>query len=373
MKIAVDAKRALNNVAGLGQYSRILLNALLRDFPEHKYHLYTPKLKTFLKNELQNNYTLHLPETFFSKKLPSYWRSYGITKDLLKERVDIFHGLSNELPLNFHNVTSIKKVVTIHDVIFLKHKEQYSAIDRSIFDYKTRYACQNSDNIIAISEETKLDLIKYYNIPEHKIQVIYQSCDPLFYKEATAEKKAEVKLKYDLPENFILNVSSYFSRKNHKVIVEAMDLLKEKTDLHVVFIGGQGNIKEEIITLIKNKKLENRFHLLSGVGNEDMPAIYQMASVFVYPSYFEGFGIPILEALFSKIPVITTKGNCFEEAGGKNSLYINPDDFNELSEKIYSVISNSELRNKIIQQGLFHASGMKDDVFAKNTITLYTS
>jgi glycosyltransferase involved in cell wall biosynthesis len=371
MKIALDAKRALNNVAGLGQYSRILLNAFFRDFPEHEYHLFSSKTKELLQKEIKGNYKLHLPESYFSKRVSAYWRSYGITYDLIKDSYDVYHGLSNELPLNISKASSIKKIVTIHDVIFLKHPEQYSTIDRQIYDYKTRYAAENADIIIAISKETKSDLIKYYKIPEKKILVIYQSCDPSFYSEATPGKKTEVKKKYNLPEKYILNVSSFFSRKNHKAIIEAIHLLKDKTDAHVVFIGGQGNIKEEIIFLVKNKKMENRFHFLSDVGNEDMPAIYQQASAFIYPSFFEGFGIPILEALFSKIPVITTKGGCFEEAGGSQSLYVNPSDSHELSEVLYKVLSDSELSNRMIQQGLVHANEMKDDVFAKKIMNIY--
>ena len=373
MKIAFDAKRALNNVAGLGQYSRILINALSRDFPENDYHLYSPKVKEFLNKELRSNHSLHLPETFFSKKIPSYWRSFGIMNDLIKDQIDVFHGLSNELPLNSHKTTSIKKVVTIHDVIFLKHKEQYSLIDRSIFDYKTRYACKYSDKIIAISEETKMDLIHFYKVPEEKIEVIYQSCSPLFYESVEDEKKSMIRLKYNLPDNFILNVSSYFPRKNHKAIIEALELLKDKTDLHVVFIGGQGNCKEEIKALIKRKKLESRVHMLSDVGNDDMPVIYQLANLFVYPSFFEGFGIPILEALFSKLPVIATKGNCFEEVGGQGSFYVDPTNAVELSEMIYEILSNSALRGRMIQAGLIQANSMKDDIFAKNTIAVYNA
>ena len=373
MKIAFDAKRALNNVAGLGQYSRILINSLLRDFPENDYHLYTPKIKTHLKDALNANYSLHLPETFFAKKFPSHWRSFGVSNEFIKDKIDLFHGLSNELPLNAHKLSSIKKIATIHDVIFLKHKEQYSAIDRSIFDFKTRYACKHADNIIAISEETKSDLIKFYKVPDKKIKVIYQSCNPSFYNTIDEEIKSKIRTKYNLPANYILNVSSYFSRKNHKAIVEALELLKDKTDLHAVFIGGQGNIKEEIIAYIKEKKLSERIHLLSGVSDDEMPAIYQMANVFVYPSFFEGFGIPILEALYSKIPVIATKGNCFEEVGGRGTLYFNPTDSVELSEKIHSIISTPQLKNSIVQEGLKHASNMSDTASAKNTLALYNS
>ncbi len=371
MKIAFDAKRALNNVAGLGQYSRILLNALLRDFPEHDYHLYSPKAKSFLQKELEGNYQIHLPRSYFSKKISTYWRSYGITQELIKDKTDVYHGLSNELPLNIHHATSVKKIVTIHDVIFLKHKDQYSALDRKIYDFKTRYAAKHSDVLVTISEETKQDLMHFYGVKENKIQIIHPSCSTNYYTDVSTTEKERIKQKYKLPEKYILNVSSYFSRKNHRAIVEAIGLLKNRTDAHVVFIGGQGNIKEDIVALIKEKKLENRFHLLSGVGNEDMPAIYQMARAFVYPSYYEGFGIPVLEALYSKVPVVTTRGGCFEEVGGADTLYVDPANGSQLAEAIESVLNNEMLRTKMIQQGLIHASGMKDEQFAQKMMRVY--
>jgi len=373
MKIALDAKRALNNVAGLGQYSRILLNALFRDFPQHSYDLYTPKTKDFLEKELNGNFQLQFPESFIDRKLAACWRSYGITSDLVKNKEEVYHGMSNELPLNIHKISSLKKIVTIHDVIFLKHKDQYSAIDRKIYDYKTRYACNHADLITTVSEETRQDLIRFYNIKEEKIKVVYGSCSPAFYSEASTAQKEKVKTKYQLPEKYILNVSSYFARKNHRAIVEALELLKDKTDVHVVFVGGQGNIKEEIIALIKSKKLEDRFHLLSGVRNEEMPAIYQQASAFVYPSYYEGFGIPVLEALYSKLPVITTRGGCFEEVGGKNTLYVTPSDSQELAKALEKVLSNESLRQQMIGEGLLHASTMSDREFARKTMQLFES
>lgn len=371
MKIAFDAKRALNNVAGLGQYSRTLLNALFRDFPQHEYHLYSPKTKHFLQQEISGRYQLHLPQSYFHKKISAYWRSYGITHELIRNKIDVYHGLSNELPFNIHHAASVKKIVTIHDVIFRKHQKQYSAVDRSIYDYKTKHAVKHADVVVTVSQETKQDLIRYYGTKENKIEVVYPSCSPVYYKERSISEKEHIKIKYGLPENYILNVSSFFARKNHGAIVNAVNFIKDKTDAHVVFVGGQGNMKEEIVALIKDKNLEHRFHLLKEVSNEEMPALYQGASLFVYPSYFEGFGLPIMEAMCSKVPVITTRGGCFEEVGGPSTLYINPSDPAELAEAMLKVLSNQNLRNTMVSNGTTHAAGMKDEIFAAKMMRLY--
>ena len=159
MRIAFDAKRMLNNPTGLGNHARILANALMRDYPDNEYLLFSPTAKDEFLNQLHGEYEMHFPKTRSAQAVHPWWRSYGITNDLLKNKVDIYHGISNELPLNIHR-TRIKTVVTIHDLIFLKHKEQYPWIDRQIYTLKTKYAAKHADKIIAVSQETKHDLIE---------------------------------------------------------------------------------------------------------------------------------------------------------------------------------------------------------------------
>ena len=324
MRIVFDAKRAFVNETGLGNYSRILLNAFMRDFPENEYLLFTPKVKEKLQQELQGNYQLKLPKTAIAKAFHPYWRSFGIVKDLQNTRPEIFHGLSNELPF-FHPISfasKIKKIVTIHDLIFLKHQAQYPFLDRKIYEYKTKYAAQNADHIIVPSIETKNDLMQFYKTEEQKILVVYQSCAPIFYETKTEIEKQKVSIKYDLPKKFILNVSSFHPRKNQLQLIKAFEKIKDKVEEKVVLVGNSGKMFSTLQNFIAEKNLQNDVLLLTTVTHEDLPALYQLSSVFVYPSILEGFGIPILEALFSKTPVITSLGGCMEEAGGKNSLYI---------------------------------------------------
>lgn len=177
MKIAFDAKRITHNATGLGNYSRFVVNSLSTSFPEHIYQLYTPgKGKEALRKRIEErpSVSFHYPEGRFDKLFPSLWRTSGLTATLRKEHVDLFHGLSNEIPMNLKQ-NGIPAVVTIHDLIFLRYPQLYKPIDRSIYTYKFKQACLRSDKIIAISRQTMRDIRDFFHIPESKIEVVYLS------------------------------------------------------------------------------------------------------------------------------------------------------------------------------------------------------
>lgn len=216
MRIGFDGKRAVQNFTGLGNYSRYVADILCHFYPENDYVLYAPKKRENKRmNLLTGQYrqlTLAYPATSFWKKLSSLWRVWGITSQLEKEGIELFHGLSNELPLNIHK-SRIKSIVTIHDLIFLRYPQYYQSIDRKIYTYKFRKACENADKIIAISECTKRDIIRYFNIPDDKIEVVYQGCDISFTHPVTEEKKKEVRKKYQLPDHYIPTDDAFY--RNH--------------------------------------------------------------------------------------------------------------------------------------------------------------
>ena len=198
MRIAFDAKRAFLNKSGLGNYSRSLITSMIQNFPENNYTLYTTKksetaFADFISQ--RENVNSIEPEKFIDKKISSRWRSYEITTLLNQNTIDVYHGLSNELPLNIHKFKG-RKIVTIHDLIFLRYPELYPLIDRTIYNRKFRKACEMADFIVATSEQTKRDILEFYKIPEQKIRVVYQSCATIFYQEQSEEKLKVVKAKY---------------------------------------------------------------------------------------------------------------------------------------------------------------------------------
>ena len=257
----------------------------------------------------------------------------------------------------------------MHDAIFIRYPELYDALYRKIFIRKNKFSCRVADRIIAISEQTKRDFIEFFGADAEKIDVVYQGCNNIFREKVSEEKKAEVRKKYNLPETFLLNVGAIEKRKNLGTIVRAIH--QGKIDIPLVACGNKTEYVNEVNLLISEYKLENQVFLLHNVDFADLPALYASASVFVYPSVFEGFGIPILESLCIGTPVITSRGSCFEETGGKSSLYVDYNNAEEMAEAINKTLFDSDLRQKMIADGKAHSELFTDEKVARNLMNVY--
>lgn len=372
MKIGFDGKRAMFNFTGLGNYSRYVLEILSKYYPDNEYDVFVSKQRDNKRlDKVLAKYPqikLKFAEGAVSKLFPSMWRTYGITKQLKESKIDIYHGLSNELPANIKK-SGIKTVVTIHDLIFLRFPDCYPFIDRKIYAHKFHNACIDADRIIAVSECTKSDIVNLFDINEDKISVVYQGCDPSFCEPATDEKKTMVKDKYQLPERYILNVGRIEKRKNALIAVKAMEKLHK--DLHLVIVGHRTEYAAEIEKYAASKGLKDRIHIKDNVSFADLPAIYQQAELFVYPSIYEGFGIPIVEALNSGVPIIATRDSCLEEAGGPSSFYIESDDVEGLINAATQIMYSPKIRQSMIEDGREYAQRFSENRQAENLINLY--
>jgi glycosyltransferase involved in cell wall biosynthesis len=353
MKIGFDAKRLFCNFTGLGNYSRTLVANLAKFHPEHSYHLYSPKLSKQPRTSpfLKKPYQAFAPKM----KFKSWWRSISIPKQLQKDSIDLYHGLSHELPIGIQQ-SGIKSIVTIHDLIFKVYPKTYSFFDRKIYDWKFRYSCQKADQIIAISEHTKQDIVHYYNIDPKKIQVIYQACQSLYYTLKNAKTVRALLQKYQLPERYILSVGTLQERKNLKLLINAYEHIPKVQQLPLVIVGNGGSYKEEVLELIKNRHLESLVFWITDLESDDaLQALYQKATLLVYPSFYEGFGLPVVEALLSKTPVITANTSALKEAGGPHSLYISPTDEKELAQAILQVLNDPMLAQEMSKKGYEYA------------------
>ncbi len=367
MKIGFDAKRAFFNFSGLGNYSRNIIRYMGRKFPEHDYFLYIPKRKSRFQNGDIEKHALVYPESWSGKTFSSLWRSYWLGRKLEKDGIELYHGLSNEIPFDLPR-PAVKSVVTMHDLIFMRFPEWYKPIDRRIYVRKARHACREADRIIAISEQTRSDIQEFLNIPANKIDVVYQGCDPVFYSPADEAEKIRIKNKYSLPSPYLLYVGTIEPRKNLLKIVQAMHAAS--LDIPLIAIGRSTPYLEVVRRFIREHAMQN-IRFLQNVPNEDLPALYQMAEIFIYPSRFEGFGIPILEALSSRTPVITSRGSCFPEAAGNDSAYVDPDDPEELAATIRKILDDSKLRDSMKSAGYQHALRFTEDIIAENIMRVY--
>ncbi|AFU67654.1 mannosyltransferase, putative [Psychroflexus torquis ATCC 700755] len=369
MIIGYEAKRYFHNSTGLGNYARSLVNNLAKYYPQHEFILYNPRPSNSFEIPLEFGNEIHeiRPEGFINKKLHPLWRSYNVSKRLKNDHLDLFHGLSGEIPRNIPD--GISKVLTIHDLIFLRFPDLYNPIDRTIYYHKFKRSANEADLVVAISEQTKKDIIKYLGVSESKIKVIYQGCRDIFKLDFDENEIQSVKLNYNLPKDFILYVGTIEKRKNLLSIVQAI----KNIDTHLVVVGRKTKYYNEVESYIQKNNLEKKVIFLNHVNDSSLAIIYKLAKVFLLPSFFEGFGIPIIEALYSGTPVITSKGGCLEEAGGPHSVYVEPSDVNSIKEAIINVLSDPKLRSDMISKGLKYSKNFDDDLLVRHWFDLYKS
>lgn len=364
MKIGFDSKRLFCNFTGLGNYSRTLVKNLCHYYPENDYFLYTTGVKESDETSLfldDPDVSIRITEALFK----AYWRTYSIKSQLVKDSIELYHGLSHEIPVNLRK-KGIRSVVTVHDLIFKYYPENYSATDRNIYDSKLRYACKNADRIIAISESTKGDIVKFYNVDPEKIDVIYQACNPAYYRlRNPVDNEAILKL-LNIPSDYLLYVGSIEPRKNLKKVFEALTWVNRGLQIPLVVVGRGGRYKREAADWIRRAHMEKSVIWIDNLTKfEPLQALYQNAKALIYPSLYEGFGLPVAEALLCKTPVITSAGSSLQEAGGPGSIYVNPKDPQEIAASIERILTDTLFRQEMVQTGYLYAH----QTFAADKVT----
>ena len=359
MKIAYDAKRFFHNTSGLGNYSRDLVRILATHFRDNQYLLLNNN-RSERGKEIQSLPNVSFIETTKGK----FSRQLKMGKDAQNAGADIFHGLSGELPLKW-NDKPIKKIVTIHDLIFMRFPEYYSWFDRKIHFWKFKKAAESADLIIAISKQTKRDIIQFLKVPESKIRVVYQGCHKAFKEDQAQAFIQKTKEKFNLPERFVLNVGTIEERKN---LLNTAKALKD-TDIPLVVVGKKTKYFKKVENFVQKNKIKAYF--LEGVSMDELAVIYKLADIFIYPSFFEGFGIPVIEALFSKTAVITSNTSCLPEAGGPDSVYIDPKNPLDIQAKIKFLWQNESERKRRAERSFEFVQKFNDEPIANELMILY--
>ena len=300
MKIGFDAKRYYHNLTGLGNYSRTLVGGLKVLFPDNDYVLYDEKA--------------------FS---PTFC---PVTK-AASDGCNIFHGLSNELPFDIKS-RKMKSIVTMHDVAWLTFPEMYHWADRHIYNLKYGSSCKRADKVIAISESTKVDVMRFYGVPEERIEVIYQPVQDYYYTPLSeAECKQLIKEHFGeegLPP-FILYVGSINARKNLLGVLHAMALIPKNERPLLLVVGNGREYRSDCEAYIEKVGLEKDIRIETSIHNNKLlQALYTKALLFIYPSFYEGFGLPVVEAALQKTPVITSTVSSLPEAAGPDACLVDP-------------------------------------------------
>lgn len=366
--IGYDAKRIVRNGTGLGSYGRTLVNDLAPIMPDTTLRLYAPDAgRDDLRCQVQSreNVRFCYPRHLRFRLQRDWWRMKGVVKDLRRDGVELYHGLSGELPEGL-SAAGIPGVVTVHDLIFLRHPEFYPALDAFFYKLKFRKMLREATRIIAISACTKRDILYYGDFPEDRIDLVYQSCSTRFSQPVSPSLLVEARRKYRLPQRYVLNVGTVELRKNILLGIRAM--AKLPADLHLVIVGRQTKYQKRLDAEIRKLGLGNRIHFLQGVPNTLLPAVYRQAEAFIYPSRYEGFGVPVIEAIQSGLPVVAATGSCLEEAGGPDSLYVDPDDADGAAAAVLSAMEN---RTGMVERSRHYVRRFENQDVASQVLEVY--
>ncbi len=361
LRIGFDAVRAFNNKRGLGSYSRNIINLMSTQFPKNEYLLFTPR--TLLDFDINENCRVIKPEGFMAQKFHKMF----MTTDIMRHKVDIFHGLSHSLPDKISRL-NVPTVVTMHDLIYMKNPEFHPLIDRISYSEKYTRACREADRIIAISQATKFDIVEFMEIDENKIDVVHQTCNSVFSQPIPQELIEKVQRKYALPSQFMLTVAALEKRKNIELVLRAM---KDKVDMPFVVVGPESPYQSQLYELAQELHVNDRFKIINDIPIEEVSAFYKLASVMIYPSFSEGFGLPILEAMTVGVPVVASNLAVFHEVGDTAIEYVTPTEVDELSEVLLSILNSEEKQKQMSIAGKMQAEKFKPEVIAQNIWKVY--
>lgn len=362
MIIGYEAKRIYHNRSGLGNYGRNLIRSLNTFYPKLELRLYNP-WPGAIPFSAGERVLERLPNQR-SKLYAQLWRRSFLSKQAKKEGVQIFHGLSAELPQGLQK-QGIRSILTVHDLIFLRYPNLYKRIDRKIYERKVRKACKQANLVVAISDQTRSDLIEYLGVSPTKIKVIGQGCAPEFWENHHATGRNYLK-QNALPTKYALFVGTLEERKNP--VLTAKSCLAEKIPLLLV-----GRPKKYWTDFYNSLSAEEKsyIHPLKNVDQESLAGLYQNAQVFVYPSEFEGFGIPLVEAMASGTALISSKNSALKEVAGPGSILLKENDQASLQNALLKFWNNEEYRLNAIQRNANFVKQFQDEVIAQQWYDTY--
>lgn len=324
----------------------------------------------------RNNFNPHLEPKNYSnykiikKEFPLYWTQTRFAFEMFKNKPDRLWMPMQALP--FFKSSKLNCTVTIHDLAFKFFPEFFPKKDLRRLNLFTDFAVKKSDKIIAVSESTRNDILKFYpNVKEEKIKVIYHGFDSeLFQKEISEETKNKTLISYKLKaKSYILYVGALQPRKNLKTLISAFETAKtEMPELKLVLAGEKAWMWEDILDQISKCKYKEDIVITGILSFDEIVILYKNASLFVFPSLYEGFGIPVLEAMAAGIPVISARNSSLVEVGGDAAAYFDSLNSKELAEKIIEVLSSEDTRKNMIENGNEQIKKFSWDKCARETI-----
>jgi len=368
MRIGVDIRVLERKMTGVGRY---ILN-ILKHIPEcdnqNDYFLFSyGKLPQYEKEKIKNIPTLKFaPQGIFQKAISPFWLNFILPRYFEKYKIDLFFSPNHFLPLK---KIRPKSIVVIHDVFHKIDKNFHPLYYRKYADFLLTRAIKNSELIVTVSESSKRDIVRFYNVPEEKIKAVYEAADDIFQARDLSEmEKRKFKEKYNLPEKFILYVGVLEERKNIEGIIKISDLIKDKTEIPILLFGRIGYQGGQYLKEIKERK---NIQYKGFIENQDLPYMYSLATIFLFPSFYEGFGLPVLEAMQSGIPVLASNTSSLPEVVGGAGLMHDPKDYESFAKDMIKLLEDRNFYDKMKNKGLEQAKKFTWQKTTKKIINLF--
>ncbi|MDI6791963.1 MAG: glycosyltransferase [bacterium] len=352
--IGIDA-RGLSRGTGIQRYIYNLIKHLSLEEDEFVYTIFKGTQKSLFSYS-------NLRERIVKIPMYNWQEQVFFSQELLSQKVDLFWGTNFIIPL----IMPCKSILTIYDLTFLHfHGQNPVQTERWI-----RLSAKSADRIIAISKSTKRDIVRFLHIPENKIKVIYPGIDHRVYCVSRDPKLIEsARDRYNLLDRYILSIGSAGRRKNYIGMIKACHRLKKEGVFYkLVLVGGRNFFPEEIFAAIEGLELKDDIIFTGYVPEEDLPLLYNGAELFVYPSFFEGFGLPVLEAMACGTPVVTSNTSSLPEVAGDAAILVDPNNIEDMAYAIYKALTDNTLKKEMREKGLRQASKFSWEKCARETL-----
>jgi glycosyltransferase involved in cell wall biosynthesis len=365
LNIGINARFIQTKISGIGKYVLQLMRHI-PTFGNNHYYFYEYGHVPIERPIKGDNIHYVIPKVYTKNRtLRIFWEQMLFSRQVKKDKIKIFHGPSFMLPV----FKPCKSVITVHDLTFVHYPQGFNFSTRLYYKLFFRRSLENADMIIADSEATKKDLMQIYNIPVNKIQTIYLGVDEIFKNVTDKKKIKEVKRKYSLPEKYFLFVGLLSPRKNVRRALKAFAQLH--TEHKFVIVGNKGWLYEPIFKLIEDLNLKERVIFTKYADSEDLPAIYSCAEALIFPSLYEGFGLPIVEAMACGCPVITSNISSMPEVAGDAAILINPYNVEEIKNAMNTIMINKKVRMDLIKKGYENIKRFSWQKMAEKTVKVY--
>ena len=376
MKILIDAFGIVNETTGVGQYSLQLLNALSEIDTKNEYHICLQKKLNDnhpifnLKNK-QNFFFIRDDVSAIGPKKQFYY--YKLLRRN-RFKFDLFHSLNSDLPL----YVNMKSVVTFHDLKYIKYPyflNKFSKIKSKYLKYTMKKGAEKANKIIAVSRSTKKDIIHLLGINKGKIKVIYEASNlGMHSRKNTDILNNDILKKYSIQKPYFLYVGEKRPHKNLEGLIKAFAIYKEKYDTRnssLVLTGKKYSTYHEYMTTAKNLGVKDSLIFTGFISDEHLKTIYSEAEILLLVSFYEGFGIPILEAMECGIPVITSNISSMPEVAGGAALLVDPYNTQEIAEKMNDIVNSNVLRKQLIESGFKRVKQFSWMMTARLTLKVY--